>query len=485
MPSSRPTAHPEPSRPAQLPWWERAARALGDRLRPPARLQPQPIGVGVGGPSRRAAVPPEFTLRVFGRRRDEPGPDEDGGSDSSDAAGGGEADAEPHKLDLPAWAPRAIQPDPPDAVGERVADAGEGSDAAPTWLTGAGAGEAEPPVSVGTEPDRGASPGWAVVSQPAWSGRPPLGPTEGTAADQAAAPETPAGADTPAWAASPPAAELPEVGGASWAATEGADALAADPAPAAADPDPVPPTPPPAVAAGWDQPRAPEPVVPPAVGGAREPLVRPRPLAEPRPLPLPEGEMVFRNLRTAFTDPARLLRHLGEEGHTGVMEVLGARGRESYVVLLEGAVVGVAVESDTVLQTVDRLAFPSFPGGQDTLNVVRYPPEIARALGLLLHAPVYFSGLGAAFINLDGLEQYLEQQRADGGLLVMSGQDVGVALFTAGRLVGAYTSSDAGLGDLERIRPLVADASAQIDVRMGGPAEVSSLPMDQLLGPGA
>ncbi|HUY60302.1 MAG TPA: hypothetical protein VMW49_00355, partial [Candidatus Dormibacteraeota bacterium] len=309
---------------------------------------------------------------------------------------------------------------------------------------------------------------------------------EVAAADDAEISQTPTSADAPSWEPPlPPAVEPQAAGASSWepdAVAEEADGPAAE-AGDDYDPNPVPAAARPG--GGWDMPAVPPPAVPAPEEGGRSSLVRPRPLAEPRPFPLPDGEMIFRNLRTAFTDPARLLRHLGDEGHTGVMEVLGAGGRESYVVLLEGAVVGVAVESGGALHTRDRLTFPAFPDGEDTLNVVRYPPEIARALGLLLHAPVYFSGLGAAFVNLDGLSQYLERQRADGGLLVMSGQEVGVALFTAGRLVGAYTSSEPTLGDLERIRPLVADAAAEIDVRIGGPAEALPLSMDQLLGPGA
>jgi len=205
------------------------------------------------------------------------------------------------------------------------------------------------------------------------------------------------------------------------------------------------------------------------------------PRADPRAFPLPEGEVVFRNLRTAFTDPSRLLRHLASDGHTGVLEIVSGTDRSSYVVLLDGGVVAVALEAAGVVRTTNRVGFPAFPDGQDTLNVFRYPPAVARGLGLLLHAPVHFSGLGAVFVDLDGLNTYLHGRQADGGMVVADGDRLGVALFAAGELVGAYTSDDRTLGDLERIRPLAAKSDAEIDVRMGGPAEPPAIPLDELL----
>lgn len=134
-----------------------------------------------------------------------------------------------------------------------------------------------------------------------------------------------------------------------------------------------------------------------------------------RAFPLPEGEVLFRNLRSGFTDPARLLRHLAGEGHTGVMHVAGADERNTYIVLVDGYVVAVATDDRGKLTTTNRVAFPNFPNSQDVLNVIIYPREIARGLGLLLHAPVHFRGLAAMFVNLDGLRSYLSKHAASGG----------------------------------------------------------------------
>ncbi|MDA8395524.1 MAG: hypothetical protein M0T72_09860, partial [Candidatus Dormibacteraeota bacterium] len=200
-----------------------------------------------------------------------------------------------------------------------------------------------------------------------------------------------------------------------------------------------------------------------------------------RAFPLPEGEILFRNLRAGFTDPARLLRHLAGEGHTGVLHVAAAEGRNTYVVLVDGYVVAVAGDAQGRVTTTNRVAFPNFPNSQDVLNVITYPREIARGLGLLLHAPVHFRGLGAMFVNLDGLRSYLSKHSASGGMVVASDQGTGVALFDDGRLVGAYTGNQAPDEDLTPLRELIKDLDAEIDVRMGGPKELDPIPLDTLL----
>jgi hypothetical protein len=200
-----------------------------------------------------------------------------------------------------------------------------------------------------------------------------------------------------------------------------------------------------------------------------------------RAFPLPEGEVIFRNLRSGFTDPARLLRHLAGEGHTGVMHVAGADERNTYIVLVDGYVVAVASDSRGRLTTTNRVSFPNFPNSQDTLNVISYEREIARGLGLLLHAPVHFRGLGAMFVNLDGLRSYLSKRSASGGMVVQSDTGTGVALFDDGRLVGVYSGSGSPGTDLAPLRDLIKDLDAEIDVRFGGPKDLDPVSLDTLL----
>jgi len=208
--------------------------------------------------------------------------------------------------------------------------------------------------------------------------------------------------------------------------------------------------------------------------------------AEPVPLqtrtfPLPEGEILFRNLRAGFTDPSRLLRHLAGEGHTGVLHVLGVDGSNGYVVLVDGYVVAVANDRQGNITTTNRVSFPNFPNSQDAINVISYSRQIARGLGLVLHAPVRFAGLGAMFVNLEGLRSYLSKHSCSGGLIVHAQEGIGVALFDDGKLVGAYANGNAPTSDLAQLKDLVKDLEAEIDVRFGGPKELEPIPLDTLL----
>ncbi|HVB53714.1 MAG TPA: hypothetical protein VNF24_05930 [Candidatus Acidoferrales bacterium] len=212
-----------------------------------------------------------------------------------------------------------------------------------------------------------------------------------------------------------------------------------------------------------------------------EPSPAPVAVLQTRSFPLPEGEVVFRNLRAGFTDPARLLRHLAGEGHTGVLHVQGVDGSNSYVVLVDGYVVAVASDHQGSITTTNRISFPNFPNSQDTINVITYPRQIARGLGLVLHAPLRFAGLGAMFVNLEGLRSYLSKYSSSGGLIVHAQDGIGVALFEDGKLVGAYANGNAPTSDLGQLRDLVKDLEAEIDVRFGGPQDLEPTPLDTLL----
>jgi hypothetical protein len=205
------------------------------------------------------------------------------------------------------------------------------------------------------------------------------------------------------------------------------------------------------------------------------------PSLQTRSFPLPEGELVFRNLRAGFTDPSRLLRHLAGEGHTGVLHVLGVDGSNGYVVLVDGYVVAVANDRQGNITTTNRVSFPNFPNSQDAINVISYSRQIARGLGLVLHAPVRFAGLGAMFVNLEGLRSYLSKYSSSGGLIVHAQEGIGVALFDDGKLVGAYANGNAPTSDLAQLKDLVKDLEAEIDVRFGGPKELEPIPLDTLL----
>ncbi len=494
----------------------RRLRDALDELAYGRQLVPVPIPVG-SLPARSQSAPRGFDQVhfVFGRRRDESSPDDAANSPAEpDAEGASEAEPQfelpppPSAADATDGEPSGEEVSSPSAVGS-------------TWTSPA-ADEPSPPSpfsydATSDQPDL-----------PAWAPSPLLGgsfPTFDSEADTDPAPwggepvaptfdpQTPAAEPLAGDAAGWPGAtvEPAPLWSAEAPATPFADSSATDEGVEARGPEPAEDDAQELVAAPSDEemtvvteleeftPFEPE-SIPEVVAVSEtswsvstpEPAthmvdlgpVHPAAIAlveDARAFPLPEGEVLFRNLRSGFTDPARLLRHLAGEGHTGVMHVAGADERNTYIVLVDGYVVAVATDDRGKLTTTNRVAFPNFPNSQDVLNVIIYPREIARGLGLLLHAPVHFRGLAAMFVNLDGLRSYLSKHAASGGLVVQSDTGTGVALFDDGRLVGVYSGSEAATTDLEPLRELIKDLDAEIDVRFGGPKELDPVPLDTLL----
>jgi len=509
-------------RAAGAPGFLRRLRDAFDELVNGRQLVPVPIEVGSG--PRRAQYAPaslDHIHFVFGRRRDEASPEEaadDSAPEAGDAASEdtGAPSAEPTPFELPPIPPVGEAPLAAEPTGEEsLPPSGVGS----TWSTPAADESSEPsPFSYEATSDQPDLPAWAPspilgggfpsfdaendLDPVPWGGDPVT-----ASFDQVAPPPEPLAGEAAAWPAAPAepswSSEVPSAPFASAAFT--AEEVAAAPetgAEEATEPHPSPDEPeaemsgpveeeeftsfepesiPEVVAvseSSWSV-STPEPAY-----GASPAVARPAAIAlveDARAFPLPEGEVLFRNLSSGFTDPARLLRHLAGEGHTGVMHVAAADERNTYIVLVDGYVVAVAADDRGKLTTTNRVSFPNFPNSQDVLNVITYPREIARGLGLLLHAPVHFRGLAAMFVNLDGLRSYLSKHSASGGLVVQSDAGTGVALFDDGRLVGVYSGSEAASTDLAPLRELIKDLDAEIDVRFGGPKELDPIPLDTLL----
>ena len=499
----------------RLPGGPALSGALRRLLEPPPSRQLAPVLVPAGAPGPWRAPDQQIFHPVFGRKRDEnpaPGPEE-AGSETSEAADSADAMV-PGAGELP---PIPSAPEPGEGEGLDAAEAEEV--AAEPAAEEAGWSSYQPPAepspfSFEAEPERHDLPAWTPTplgesAFPAFPAEPeetpgPWGTPQGPEVVdfpggeyQEPAPEAawPSAAQDPVWGAqgadmeSAPEVEVPE----SHFTEEAPEAAPIESDSQEVTESPAEPAPDEGAVPAEEYAIEPESATwvaeePPVPAYLTYPTEEPAPhlgavalVEDARAFPLPEGEILFRNLRAGFTDPARLLRHLAGEGHTGVMHVAAAEGRNTYVVLVDGYVVAVASDSQGRVTTTNRVAFPNFPNSQDVLNVITYPREIARGLGLLLHAPVHFRGLGAMFVNLDGLRSYLSKHSASGGMVVASDQGTGVALFDDGRLVGAYTGNQAPEGDLTPLRELIKDLDAEIDVRMGGPKELDPIPLDTLL----
>jgi hypothetical protein len=492
--------------------------ALRRLIEPPPSRQLAPALVPAGSPGAWRVPDQQIFHPVFGRKRDEnPAPgSEEAQSESSGAADEGSDPGLPGADELP---PIPSAPEAGEGGEEEPAAETEGVAAEPAAEESGWSSyqpPAEPsPFSFEAEPERQDLPAWTPTplgesAFPAFPAEPeetpgpwgsPQGPEVvafpgGEYQEPASEAAWPSPTQDPVWGAQGGDTEAtaePEVSESHFV-EEAAEATSGEPEPPAETGSPTEPVPVEEAATPaeeyamepesttWVAEEAPAPTY--LTYPAEEPAAHLGAVAlveDARAFPLPEGEILFRNLRAGFTDPARLLRHLAGEGHTGVLHVAAAEGRNTYVVLVDGYVVAVAGDSQGRVTTTNRVAFPNFPNSQDVLNVITYPREIARGLGLLLHAPVHFRGLGAMFVNLDGLRSYLSKHSASGGMVVASDQGTGVALFDDGRLVGAYTGNQAPEGDLTPLRELIKDLDAEIDVRMGGPKELDPIPLDTLL----
>lgn len=492
---------------------QESRRGLLSRLweRLPGPVPPlAPAYAPAGFPHPPQPTQPDPMNRVFGRRKDEASPPQDEGGDEvgeSDPQGSPESAAapEPSAADELPPIPSAPAADEEGAPDESAA-AGGTSPVESSWTSpyAAEPSTEEPsPFAYDAEAERQDLPAWtpSPLSEAAFPSFAPE-PSSDEPTPWSAEEETPtaygsgdyAPEPASAWPSSEqesqlwstpaePAEAVPEVG----EEAAGAEVEAVEPA--VEEVEVVQEVPvemageAPAEPTGWGEVAVAEPTYPhyepePEVTVYQGSVAL---VEDARTFPLPEGEVVFRNLRAGFTDPARLLRHLAGEGHTGVLHVAAVDGRNTYVVLVDGYVVAVANDNQGRLTTTTRVAFPNFPNSQDVLNVITYPREIARGLGLLLHAPVHFRGLGAMFVNLDGLRSYLSKHSASGGMVVASDTGTGVALFDDGRLVGAYADNRIPEADLTPLRELIKDLDAEIDVRLGGPRDLDPIPLDTLL----
>jgi len=514
----------------------RLREALGELARGAARLQPALVPVPVRGGSLPPQEPPlpsrpyqmAFGRRKDGKSQDEEEPDGEEAADDSDQLSGGNA---PDLAQLPPI---------PSAMGATEVDEEESDQATPSTEAVSSWAPLDPaPAEVGTEAESEAEAGaLAEADLPAWGSRSIEAPAFETPA-AAGKGETGADSEEPApWGSAavddddqttfaPSVVDPREVGvdnltwlpegaeePAPWAVTAetedqpaaaASDTFAADATGAVEEIDAVHEIPPEAPAEELTPSQETEslPEIE-TVSVEHWAITEPVPVAteaavfptaadvfgvttsegsslQTRSFPLPEGELVFRNLRAGFTDPSRLLRHLAGEGHTGVLHVLGVDGSNGYVVLVDGYVVAVANDRQGNITTTNRVNFPNFPNSQDAINVISYSRQIARGLGLVLHAPVRFAGLGAMFVNLEGLRSYLSKYSSSGGLIVHAQEGIGVALFDDGKLVGAYANGNAPTSDLAQLKDLVKDLEAEIDVRFGGPKELEPIPLDTLL----
>jgi len=243
------------------------------------------------------------------------------------------------------------------------------------------------------------------------------------------------------------------------------------PAPAAYRPEPATPAPTPVRT-------APRPEPPPAPAPVREPVeALGAPTVEPLAImyPLPAGRDQYEGLKSAFVDFPKLLRTLRGDQHTGYVR-LTAPDFSAMLLFHQGHLLDArsstpgAREGDAAFQAIRR----SMDAGAGTLDVIDLASEIVEGIGILLTAPLLYTGLLGRFVNFDALLAYLTEETVDGAVLVVGSSDVGIILLSRGHVLGSYTQTNPAISTATTgVGKIATDKAARIEVKSGTGAMVA------------
>jgi hypothetical protein len=207
------------------------------------------------------------------------------------------------------------------------------------------------------------------------------------------------------------------------------------------------------------------------------------PAAIIRPCPLPESELLYGPLSSAYVDGPCLLRELATCGHSGALVAAGA-GRAHAVILHRGEVLALVSAARNGTRRLESLWLPAAGEAEEhDLAVPVYRPEVALALGQMVNLTARHRRLSASFIRLPALLEHLAETGVTGGVRVTTAADVGVLLLCAGWVLGAYSVRHPALEEVGLIERLCAREDAEIDVHAAA-LEVAPpvVTVDRLLG---
>jgi hypothetical protein len=126
----------------------------------------------------------------------------------------------------------------------------------------------------------------------------------------------------------------------------------------------------------------------------------------------------------------------------------------------------------------------SMEAGNGSLDVVDLAVDTVEALGRLLSAPLMYTGLLGRFVNFDALLGHLSEEKVDGALVVVGGDDIGVVLLSQGQVLGAYTRSNPALSTATSgVARVAGEKTARIEVNSGA-GTVSAIDFESALSSG-
>ena len=166
----------------------------------------------------------------------------------------------------------------------------------------------------------------------------------------------------------------------------------------------------------------------------------------------PRGEVVHKNLSTAFTDLPALLSTLKTEGFSGTIDIaFPGAGVQGVFFLASGEVTYVEATPDTgARRTTGQEALQTLLSLSDhkdgVLSVYRLSPERVALISGHLHHEIVFKELSTNFTRLDRLLLKLRDEKHHGFIEVLTKdhQAMGVLFLDAGEPVEMFTTPESG-----------------------------------------
>jgi hypothetical protein len=164
----------------------------------------------------------------------------------------------------------------------------------------------------------------------------------------------------------------------------------------------------------------------------------------------PRGDVVHKDLLTAYTDLSALVATLKSEGFNGTLEIEFPKNRgilffgSGEIIDAEGR--GEAEAGKVTGQEAIRALLGLSNQKNGVLSIYRLPPERVAIVAKNLQNEIVFKGLSTDFTRLEGLLTKLREEKHFGFIEVLTKEygPMGVLLLEEGELVEMYTLPESG-----------------------------------------
>ena len=164
----------------------------------------------------------------------------------------------------------------------------------------------------------------------------------------------------------------------------------------------------------------------------------------------PRGEVVHKNLSTAYTDLSALVATLKSEGFNGTIEIEFPEHKGTFFfgsgeVIAAEAIVGTEAKKVAGQEAVQALlGLSNRKNGM--LSIYRLTSERVAIVAKNLQNQIVFKGLSTDFTRIEGLLLKLREEKHDGFIEVLTkgNQPMGVLFIEEGEPVDMYTVPESG-----------------------------------------